>query len=804
MQRSLHKMCVCIGDTCKQCLGRTCMYVFLALSITVTAANAQSTDDLLLLEARVNRLKKGDVIAFVDPNQLVWLREDGFAKLALKIPEKFTIAKKEIDGKNFLSLAVPPLSVNLDLDGLILDIEAPAAWLGNYIVDFKNIGAATLSPLAPFVAYANYAWALQQIDRQSSQLSNDVQFGMGLYEWVLQTRHLFALTSGNLSSTRVRSTLIRDWPKTMARLSIGDIQPDGGGFSQSGTLLGVQWARHFEFAPDFAKNPTFEFIGEASFPSTLEISVDGQLIQTVQLKPGKFDLRNFAYFYGLRNVQLTLTDSLGQRTTFTRPFYFSDQTLRSGVHSYSYALGVLRKDISASGNPVYGGLVANGIHQYGLTNYLTTGLYADVVPGYQLVGGLLNIILGRPGVLSLKWASRKNKAQSDFPFTAIGQAWQTSYSMTMDRLNFGAAYSYQGKNFEPFTTEIVETTQAPNRNLLFLSASFGWSNKSVGVNLLRQQNWLGYQAQSTGVNYYHRLSTKLVFQMNVTQTKEGNNVSHSVGLQLNFQIGKSKTVNLQIDKKQSVQYQHNPDDTSIGFQVNANYQDGTKGLDTQGVYLHKDVILTGAARAQETAAGEKSWQGELRAFGSVTYAAESIWFNRPLGDSFAVIDVAGVPKVKVYQNNQFLGETNSHGNILAVNLAPYLIQQIHIDDGDIPLDLSLETVSKSVVSRAGTAAFVRFDIKKLSAITGRIFTEWQKQTIPVIEASLVLTDEAGAEITAITGPDGDFYIEDAGLGKNYLFTATNGLLKCTGSISGSSFKPPLTDLGVLSCQPKND
>lgn len=759
--------------------------------------------ELLLLEAKVNRLKKGDVIISKDQDSRVWIKATDFPKLSLHPPPDKILEKKIINNMAFLALPSPALSLALDLDALTIEINAPPAWLEYQHIDLSREKKAPLSPAPFFLAYSNYIFAINQITNQSTQLSSDLLLGMSIQEWVLQNKYSFTLDQ-RFQKTRTSSVIFRDWPEKMSRLSIGDVQPDTTNLSRQGAIIGLQWSRQFDLMPGFSKNPNFNFIGEANFPSTLEISVDGQPIQSIKLNPGKFDLRNFSYFLGLRNVQLTLIDNLGQRTQYARPFYFSDQTLRAGIHSYSYSTGLLRHHDTQMGKIDYHGFAAHAMHQYGFTDYLTSGGYAETSPEYHLFGTMLNSTIGPAGTLSTQIAWRKNKETTMFPAPSSGQAWQASYNLSYRRWGLGISYLQQSREFEPMLLDLTSNSYAPNRSALAFSSSVGWENKSIGINFLRQKNWSGYQTQQIGLNLYWRLSQRLITQINATQNKNTLEKENKISVQLTYQLSKRDTLNLQIDQQQSLQLQRTPiNESPWGTMIKAQYQKKNTTLDIQGIYLHKDIILSGASRTLLTPDGKSNFQNELRAMGSAAYSGGKIWFSKPLGESFALVDVAGLSNVRVYQNNQLLGKTNAHGKLFLGNLAPYIGQQIFIDDRDIPLDIALDSVLKNATPRAGTAALVNFSAKKIFALTGRLNAQWKSETIPVVEASLTISEGSEIIATTSTGPDGDFYLENIekmAAGKSYRFTAITGAYECSGKLVIPNLKKTLIDLGVITCE----
>src|ERR1035437_6312172 len=70
--------------------------------------------------------------------------------------------------------------------------------------------------------------------------------------------------------------------------------------------------------------------------------------------------------------------------------------------------------------------------------------------------------------------------------------------------------------------------------------------------------------------------------------------------------------------------------------------------------------------------------------------------TRPVNDSFALVRVPEVGGVRTYLNNQEIGRTDRHGNVLISNLLPYYANRVAISDQDVPIDRDVQTIEQSV------------------------------------------------------------------------------------------------------------
>jgi outer membrane usher protein FimD/PapC len=91
--------------------------------------------------------------------------------------------------------------------------------------------------------------------------------------------------------------------------------------------------------------------------------------------------------------------------------------------------------------------------------------------------------------------------------------------------------------------------------------------------------------------------------------------------------------------------------------------DESRSVEASGTWRAARGVLSGEVRethhlggGRETIAKRVGLEGSLACVGTHCELAQ------PVIDSFAVVDLAGVPDVRVYRNNQEIGKTNSRGS----------------------------------------------------------------------------------------------------------------------------------------------
>lgn len=108
-------------------------------------------------------------------------------------------------------------------------------------------------------------------------------------------------------------------------------------------------------------------------PATVEVFADGQLVDTLVLDPGRYDVSQLPLTYGSNNLEFIITDSAG-RTQVTDLDLFSDPyDLAEGESEYNAAIGYPIEGSSGS-SPDYADEVAfAGYFRHGVTNRVILG-----------------------------------------------------------------------------------------------------------------------------------------------------------------------------------------------------------------------------------------------------------------------------------------------------------------------------------------------------------------------------------------------------------------------------------------------
>jgi outer membrane usher protein len=145
----------------------------------------------------------------------------------------------------------------------------------------------------------------------------------------------------------------------------------------------------------------------------------------------------------------------------------------------------------------------------------------------------------------------------------------------------------------------------------------------------------------------------------------------------------------------------------------------------------------------------------LAARGAIGWMGGHAFASRSLGDSFAAVRLDGYPGVHVYADNQPVGVTDSKGFLMVPGLRPYDRNTIRIDEGDLPLDVSLAAGEVTIrpFARAGTS--VRFSAHRERGVLMRVRLE-DGSDLPA--GAAIRVEGAAETYVAVSG--GEVYVPE--------------------------------------------
>lgn len=739
-----------------------------------------SQEQRAYLTFNVNGVDNGEVLAIIRNGDVLIpiadLRRAGIHGI--------NTASQVIDGQPFVSLRSlsPGISYSLDDRNLALRLVAQSQYFSGTVIDLHGNRPSDIVYSKSASAFINYALNWQNFN----QLSEFSELGISSHGNLYYTG--FNIQPGG-KVIRGLSNATFDNPALMKRWVVGDTFANGGELGGSTFLGGISVSRNFSLNPYFVRYPGVGLSGQTLTPSTAEIYVNGHLVGTQQLPPGKFDITNIPVVAGGGNTQVVVRDAFGRTQTLSSRYYYSTTVLQRGLSQYSYNLGAQRSNVGAS-SADYGPLVFVGSDRVGVTDWFTAGARLDGGPRMISGGPTASVRLGS-GQLGMNAALSHASGLS-------GGAAEVDYSYQNRYLSFGGSLAGISPNYANASLSPVQD-RATHLADAFAGFEVG-PNASVTLNYATSDLRDGSRRQQLSLAGAVRLSNK--FDLVATASHFHTDPSFSANqcfLALNYQLGRNTLA--------AVSQQGGTGGAGSGISVQQSLPLGTgvgylfehgSGSQIQNQDLFQYQTSFGLYQASYLQVNGSS-QKAILASGGLVDAGDGIMFTRAVEDGFAVIDLPNLRGVRGYFNNQLVGRTDAKGRLLIPNLLAYYRNKVEISDQDIPLDYSVQGTEETVAPPYRGGALVRFPVQRVSAITGSmVVDDMRKFSVPSFGQLRMMVD--GQPVVSELGRRGEFYLENVAPGR-YPGEVEYADGLCAFQLVVPGGRDAVTDVGRIRCAP---
>ncbi len=272
-------------------------------------AHADFHQDVLIVELRFNGQAFGEAFVLTDEDGDYYVEESWLRRweVVVAFPEP-----RQFSGKNYYSIgSFSGATARLNSQEMILDVTMPPDMLPLRVLDMRGSGRPT--PTANYGAYMDYDWNYRQQASAGlqtfSSLIRPVLFGP---QGNLLANLLYRNVSGNSASRFDRQTnglnvldltFTHDDPNNLRSLRVGDIITAAGSLGRSLRFGGIQFATNFATQPTLITHPLPSFYGQTAVPTTLDISVNGQLSRRQEVAPGNYILEDIPVVNGSGQMQ---------------------------------------------------------------------------------------------------------------------------------------------------------------------------------------------------------------------------------------------------------------------------------------------------------------------------------------------------------------------------------------------------------------------------------------------------------------------------------------------------------------------
>jgi outer membrane usher protein len=688
----------------------------LLLWLCVSAAHADDASGVTdsqwresVLALRLNGADTGEtVVALRDAAGGLWLPEQLFTRLRLRVPR---VQPHLALGERYFPLAaVRGSHVSFDEAHSEVSVTAPAAAFESSTVTFAGASrpAMSRSGTGAFLNYVLYG----QTGQYSGADVGSAYSELGIFSpvGVLTSTGVATATSSDHGFVRLETTLSHDFPASLQTLRLGDAISVPGSWSQAVRFGGLQWGTNYGIRPDLVTTPLLAATGTAVVPSTVDVFVNGRAVGSTEVPAGPFVVNQVPALTGGGDVRIVVRNALGQVQVVSVPFYSSAVLLQPGLSLYDIDIGAVRNNFGISSND-YGPLLASGTWRHGFTSALTAEVHGEGIREGPHAAGLdVAAAVDHWAVVTADVAVGGAPASFAQPATS-GSYGAFGIERAVERLSLLLRTEYASPGFRD-VGDLGLLPPPRERNI----AQAGWSMRGAGnlaLAFVRQKNFDDTHQQAIGLTYQVKAGPGS-FNANLSHMT-GDTRDDSVYLLYTLPLGgdRSLTTTARYDSQQPAPsaalvetLQKNvPAGVGNGYLLSA----GTDGSYDAG-YTHQADTFTfdaGAARY----AGQSAER--LSVSGGAIFMDGELRAARTVRDSFALVDVGGVPNMTVYFDNQPVARTDDNGVAIVRDLRSYDVNRLSIDAQQLPLDAAIGDTQLRIVPPFRSGTLVHFPVKRV-------------------------------------------------------------------------------------------
>ena len=721
-----------------------------------------------------------DVYNLNGPPEAILLSTSRFKKALgqlLSSSKMLMIIKKSHQGKILLEeIKKSGLPIIFDQQSLVIKLNIPIKYRKTQISDFAPLknDFSNLSEPDLFSSYFNFR-ATKTIDTHHPKASIQDNIPLPLLATVesVQTLNSFVLAgdfnydeSEKKKWVRGPFSLVKDFPTSSLRTSLGDLNLLGAGFQSSLSLLGFSLGRVRSIDPFSPLTPAVRNQFYLRDDATVEVYVNNRFIRSLDLAAGLHEIRNLPMDAGRNSVQLKIIEKTGKISFITIPFFSDFSLLDEGVHDFYYGVGVPRqtidREIKYDSRHYQGGM----FHRYGLTNWLTGGLNFQADHQDWLVG--LQLGMSSPfGFFIFDLAeSHLHDRKNDFAGSLI-------YRYLFDQnLALRLEFENRGQYFAPVGSNDANNLYTPIGHG-DLSWSFGNSySLSLGGDYEKSRFKTG-DRWARRVNLFKSYKNNISLSMQYDDHKDlaTQELEHRFFVSLQWVdndyhhqlLGSYED---QSDSKR-VDWIYNPGQhpgEAIARASHLSNQDYNESNASLGYSGYRGLIEIEQAYTKPKLENyNESYRTRMNANTSLVFSRNGFGFSRPINDSFILFSKEG-DETEVIEVNP----TSENPQALVDFWGPAILSEV---SSYLPMHSSLQTrdpLSSSLLGQTDYSFYptyrsgssIKIKVRKAVIAVGRLHSEhFTKDQLSFRTGSLVPLDSALSSVDFFTNQQGEFYMQ---------------------------------------------
>lgn len=747
------------------------------------------------------------MIVLRGPNGMLFLDEEEFSRLRLKLPR---IAPEMHEGHRYYAPAgITGCTVDIDEAHQRAVISAPASAFESTHLNAAERQHASVTP-ASLGGFLNYQISAQQIE---SDTTAGVLGELGVFAGagVLTNSVVGRDADSQAQLIRLDTTYTREFPERLETVSVGDAISDPGAWGNAVRFAGVRWSHDFTLRPDLVTTPLLTAGGTATVPSSVDVFVNNQLATSSQVPAGPFVIDRLPTVSGTGDVNVVVRDALGREQVISQSFYTSTSLLAQGLSQYSVDVGSVRNNYALSSDD-YGTTLAEGTYRRGITDYFTLEAHAEYQAECAHAAGFSTALgIGKVGVLNLIAANG-----GDFG----GSGWLSGVGVEHrgTRVSFIASSVWATGNFAQVGQALEPAMRLRQRDLIQTGLDMGRAG-ALSLAYVRQTYRASPEQETLSLT--HTLNLGRFGYLNLTLSR-----THSPG---ETSIVELESVPTGLPAAGGLTVSSAAQDSTSAYlmwvlPLSSRRSASLQAVGGRGSGAPQNELIAGVMQSPPIGPGsgyrlsastagnyDAQWQQQFHAVdveaeaarndgidGQNIYASGALVLldgdlaaTRTVNNSFAVVDVAGLPNVPVYVENQLTTQTDSSGKALLYNMRPYEANHISIQPEDLPLDTTIASTSTVLAPPSHSGVIARFPVERVRGGTFKLATE---DGTPVPAGAVVKFN--GNEFPVVL--DGTVYVTGYDHGSAGEARWATG--HCVFRLDPPPSDDPLPDLGTIPCR----
>lgn len=524
----------------------------------------------------------------------------------------------------------------------------------------------------------------------------------------------------------INSFLQRDIASWNSRLTLGDATTPSNIFDGF-QFRGVQLNTDEAMLPDSQQGYAPTIHGVAQTSAQVTVKQNGFVIYSTFVPPGPFVINDLYPTSSSGDLEVTVTEADGRKSSFLQPYSALPLLLRAGAWRYNLSSGQYRNGFSPSHPSFVMGTAARG---FGGEFSLYGGSIAANIYQSALLGVGKNI--GSFGALSLDLTHARSKlsdsGNGSGSADVSGNSLRFLYAKSLaaygtDFRVLGYRYSSAGYRSFPDAVALHDGS---------LAAQFGAKHERLEGTITQSLKNAGSVYATVGMQTYWGSNAKSnLYQLGYS----GSMGRISYGVYGSYNKGNGLPSNWQVAFNLSLPFSLFGEKTSssgnLSYFVSRNdenhlnqqatYSDSL-GADRQFNYSlsaahSSESSLSESASASylapfgrfdaSAAHGSGYAQTTLTAAGGVVGHGGGVLFSQPLGETVSIVEI---PDVKGVHFEMHPGvSTNRAGDAVIPYLNPYRVNRIVINTQELPKDVEIKSTVEEVVPTRAAVVLAHFE-----------------------------------------------------------------------------------------------